>query len=298
MSGFSHRIAVSLLALAIGAPWLFAQQTTKPAATKKKPPAAIAAEQRPVQPQTDLPPSPPPTPEQMPPSAPQVTYGNGLLSIVARNSTLRDVLAAVRARTGMVIEGASDSAFERVAVQLGPAPVEDVLRSLLQGSRFDYVILGSESRPGAVERIILTARQGGAGAPASVAGGNAPSPAQTAPAQPNTAEENPEEVDEESEPAPMEQPAQVAPGTQQPLPQPGIPPQQQGAPGQPGYPGAAVTPEHQTPSPEPNQQAPDAQQQQQQQQPKTPEQLLRELQQMQQREREQQQQQQQSQPPE
>src|ERR1700693_5969604 len=50
------------------------------------------------------PPPPPPTLEQMPAVPPKVRFINGLLTIVAENSTLNDVLRAVRAQTGAAVE--------------------------------------------------------------------------------------------------------------------------------------------------------------------------------------------------
>ncbi len=95
--------------------------------------------------------------EQLPPTPPDVTYSQGQLKISAHNSTLRDVLAMVRSRTGVAIEGPVNQANDRVVVELGPAPVGDVLRQLLEGSKFDYIILGNAGKPG-VERVILSLR--------------------------------------------------------------------------------------------------------------------------------------------
>ncbi len=58
--------------------------------------------------------------------------------------------------------------------QLGPGLPRDVLNNLLNGSKFDYVILGVTGDPGAVEKVILTPRQGGA---TITAQGNTRSPA-------------------------------------------------------------------------------------------------------------------------
>src|SRR5215471_15820795 len=67
--------------------------------------APVAAPNRPMVPQSQVligPPAPiPPTPEQMPPSAPKVTYQNGLLSVESVNSRLIDILSGIRNKTGM-----------------------------------------------------------------------------------------------------------------------------------------------------------------------------------------------------
>ena len=105
-------------------------------------------------------PPPPPTLQQMPALPPKVRYSNGLLTIVAENSTLGDILRAVRTQTGAAVE-IPPNATERVVTHLGPGPVRDVLVSLLHGSHFNYVMLGSPTHPGMLDRIILTSKSGG-----------------------------------------------------------------------------------------------------------------------------------------
>jgi hypothetical protein len=109
-------------------------------------------------------PAPPPaTLEQSAPTAPRVTFQNGQLTIDAANSTLSQVLRAVQSRTGASIDIPSGAGNERVVAQLGPGQPRDVLNTLLNGSKFDYVILGViGGDPGAVQKVILTPRQGGA----------------------------------------------------------------------------------------------------------------------------------------
>lgn len=109
--------------------------------------------------------------EQVPPVPPQVTYTNGQLTIVAHNSTLGDVLRAVHKQTGADVELPSNLT-DRVVTDLGPGPPRDVLTTLLNGSHFDYVMLGSPSDPTHIERLVLTARS----APETASA--APAPAQ------------------------------------------------------------------------------------------------------------------------
>jgi hypothetical protein len=49
---------------------------------------------------------------------------------------------------------------ERIAVHLGPAPIREVLSSLLYGTNFNYVIQSAEDDDGAIGKVILTAREG------------------------------------------------------------------------------------------------------------------------------------------
>jgi hypothetical protein len=96
--------------------------------------------------------------------------------IDASNATLTQVLRAVQSQTGASMEIPSSAASERVVAQLGPGQPKDVLNTLLNGSRFDYVILGVTGNPGAVQKVILTPRQGGTGANVNSAQNNNPPP--------------------------------------------------------------------------------------------------------------------------
>jgi hypothetical protein len=198
------------------------------------------------------------TPRNLLPSRPpRVTYGNGMLSIVADNSTLADVLSAVRQKTGAYVEAPPSAASERIVISIGPAPANAVLTSLLNGSRFDYIILGSTQAQGAPQRLILREKQGSAQASAASPGntGMASNPSRNIAASPvNQLPPEAPEAEEESPPE-ADIPEEVQPDVQQ----------QQPAAGQPG--------------------------QQGQPQVKTPEQLLEELKQMQQQQQLQQQQQ-------
>ncbi len=115
-----------------------------------------------VQPQLPALPSGPTGPLQpmpldsMAPVEPHVTYENGQLTIVAANSTLGDILNAVREQTRAQIE--MPDARERVVTHLGPGPAQKIIAELLNGSGFDYVLLGSSRDPSVLTRVILVAR--------------------------------------------------------------------------------------------------------------------------------------------
>lgn len=218
---------------------------------------------------------------------PQVSYQNGQLTIQSQNSTLGDILAAVRRQTGAQIEVPPGANAQRIATRLGPASPRDVVTSLLNASGFDYVILGSNQAPGSVERVILTGKH-------AVSSQPAPNVAQGAPQQPapgpTPAEVAPEGEEEmEQQPVVEEQPQ---PEEQQPPPQEGQQPglgQQQ--PQQPqANPGGA-------PAQFPAQPQSSEQQNPNQPQVKTPDQLLQELQRMQQQQQQQERQQKEQAPP-
>lgn len=97
------------------------------------------------------------TPEQRPAAPPSVTYQNGKLTVFAKNSRLSDILRAIAEKTGASID-VPEGANERVVSQLGPAPARDVMSALLNGSHFNYVMVGTETDPDAVARVVLTAK--------------------------------------------------------------------------------------------------------------------------------------------
>ena len=94
--------------------------------------------------------------DTMPPVPPHVTYDKGQLTIVASNSTLADILRAVKKQTGAEID--IPDARERVVTHIGPAPAQEVISELLNGSRFNYVLLGSPENPEVLTRVVLMAR--------------------------------------------------------------------------------------------------------------------------------------------
>ena len=210
---------------------------------------------------TQADPTPPPapiaqlTPEQMPAEAPWVSLQNGNLTVESRNSTLGDILAAIRRQTGAEIDALPGGGRERVAAHLSGSP-RDVIAALLDGSKLGYVILGEPGDPNVVRKVVLTML------PAGGAEGTVPASASTI--QPHRPQEEEEETPEENTEADRNpalsqppQPPQVPPdnASGQPTGQPPeqIPPQPQQA-GQPGAPSSGD------------------------QQGKTPEQLLQDLQ--------------------
>ena len=164
--------------------------------------AAAGAESRNIKPPLSSPlASAPPVPEalvpeQMPPLPPRVTYRNGLLTIVATNSTLSDILHDVAVRTGATVEAPANLIGQRVAARIGPAPPRDVMADLLAG--LDYIVIGASNDPGAIRNIILSPNNS-----SGLTVGTASMPA--AQAQGPTA--SAEELAEPAEPEPAPQPA-------------------------------------------------------------------------------------------
>jgi hypothetical protein len=190
---------------------------------------------------------------------PQVSYQGSQLTIVAPNSTLADILRAVRKQTGAEIE--IPAAPERVVTHLGPGPARDVLAELLNGSRFNYVLLGSPGNETMLTRVVLVPKTGQSSTPAPApdtpAGvsqaANAPPADQDAQPDANDAEANDETNadDNADQAAEAEQPPAAAPdqpGVKTPqqmlqeMQQRQLQMQQQQPAGQPPVPGSGVPP--------------------------------------------------------
>jgi hypothetical protein len=197
---------------------------------------------------TPAPPPPQLTPEQGPSSPPEVSFQGGQLTIVARNSTMGDVLTAVKQRTGAAVDMPAVSS-ERVVGRFGPGAPRDVMAQLLNGSHYDYVLVGSPADPGSLKKVVLMARANGP-EPAAQPQQNQPARRGNPNLQavPDVASDDQQQEDNSAAETPeaQEQPEQEEP-------QPEAPPSEQ--PQQPSPNGPMV---------------------------KTPEQLLRELQQQQQ----------------
>jgi hypothetical protein len=123
---------------------------------RRKAPVKQQPAQQPAPPAAPVPPS---TLEHQPATPPQVSFDAGKLTIVARNSILADVLRAVKAKTGADVD-VPGNASERVVGFFGPGSPRDVLASLLNGSHFNYVLLGSPSNANDLKHVILIAKSG------------------------------------------------------------------------------------------------------------------------------------------
>ena len=155
MSGGRAQFVFVLLA---GAVCLAA--TSPGPATRHHAAAKHTLKQVPVTPDPAPVPPPPPqilaplTLEQIPALPPEVSYRDDELTITTQNSTLGDVLRAVRAQTHAAVD-VPGNATERVVGHFGPGPAREVLAELLNGSHFNYVLLGSAANPSGLERVVL-----------------------------------------------------------------------------------------------------------------------------------------------
>ena len=92
----------------------------------------------------------------------EVTYFNGLLGIRANKATLSEVLYAVQQRTGAEVSIAAGAEQEKVVADIAPGPAPEVLARLLNGSRFNFLILSAVDDPRKLGRVILSVRPDGA----------------------------------------------------------------------------------------------------------------------------------------
>ncbi len=91
----------------------------------------------------------------------QVSYRNGLLGIRANKATLAEVLTAIQQQTGADISSAPGAEQEIVAADIEPAPAPEVLARLLNGSKFNFLIVSAADDARKLDRVILTARTEG-----------------------------------------------------------------------------------------------------------------------------------------
>jgi hypothetical protein len=147
---FSSLLSSScVFTLALGAAYAQAQTSTEP--TK---PAGNAA----VAPVTPASAAKSRLPAEMPAMPPKVTCTGGQLTIVADNSTMSSVFAAIHGCIGATIDLPSGSSSTRMFADLGPGPTTQVLQLLLSSTDLDYVIQLSNSDSSKIQAVLLTAR--------------------------------------------------------------------------------------------------------------------------------------------
>ncbi len=165
------------------------QPTAKAAASATMPPAmhsaAPVAMARVVPPTTTAPATVQPAPvvpALPPPPRMSVDFKNGKLKIFSDRASLAEVLAEVRRRTGADIGIPAGASQEQVFGTLGPGAPRDVMAALLNGSHFNFVMVGTDRDPTQLRSVLLTPRDG---APLSV-------PATTEPQQPAVVDSQPD----------------------------------------------------------------------------------------------------------
>jgi hypothetical protein len=113
-------------------------------------------------------PAPVPAPHAVLPPAPRVAvnFKDGQLTIDAEKATLAEVLYQVHMTTGADIAIPAGAERETVIVKAGPGLATKVMSEVLNGSHFNFVVVGSEQDQNALRSIILTAKNGEESPPA------------------------------------------------------------------------------------------------------------------------------------
>lgn len=93
-----------------------------------------------------------------PPKNIQVSFRDGLLSIAANKASLAEVLYEIHLRTGADIPIPAGAEQEKIIVKTGPAPANQAMATLLNGTGFNFVLVGSEQDPSALRSVILSPR--------------------------------------------------------------------------------------------------------------------------------------------
>jgi hypothetical protein len=93
--------------------------------------------------------------EELPASAPSVSYRSGKLLVDADNATLGEILNLIGKEIGAQIEKPAAADHERTAAHLSGSPAR-VIAALLDDGKFNFIILYPPQQPDHVQRVILT----------------------------------------------------------------------------------------------------------------------------------------------
>jgi hypothetical protein len=88
----------------------------------------------------------------------RVEFRDGKLSIWADKATLASVLYEIQRRTGAEVSIPPSASQEKIVADIPPSPAREAIAALLDGSNFDFILIGSDKDPQALHSIILTAR--------------------------------------------------------------------------------------------------------------------------------------------
>lgn len=83
-----------------------------------------------------------------------VDFRNGQLSVVADDAELGKVLHQVGEKTGASVEVAPEVTGERVIAHLGPGPAAEIVATLLNSPRIDFIMMGSNDQ-NSISRLIV-----------------------------------------------------------------------------------------------------------------------------------------------
>jgi hypothetical protein len=101
--------------------------------------------------------APPPPPKKIEVEVQQ----DGKLRLVSDKANLAEVLNEIRAQLNADIAVPAGAEQEVVAVMLGPGTQREVISKLLEGSRYNFIIVGTDADANKVERVILSPKSTG-----------------------------------------------------------------------------------------------------------------------------------------
>jgi hypothetical protein len=101
-------------------------------------------------------PSAPPPPPKV-----EITLQDDKLRLVSNKASLAEVLNELRAKLNADIGVPVGAEQEVVAVMLGPGTQREVISKLLEGSRYNFIIVGTDQDANKVERVILSPKTPG-----------------------------------------------------------------------------------------------------------------------------------------
>jgi hypothetical protein len=91
----------------------------------------------------------------------EVTLEDDKLRLVSNKASLAEVLNELRAKLNADIGVPTGAEQEVVAVMLGPGTQREVISKLLEGSRYNFIIVGTDQDANKVERVILSPKTPG-----------------------------------------------------------------------------------------------------------------------------------------
>ena len=127
-------------------------------------------------------PPPPVPPAEQQPQAAKVTFTHGQVSIDATNASLMQILNQISQQTGMVVQGLDHD--ERIYGKYGPDAVSGTLQALLNGTGYNYVIIGggTEHTPATLQLTPANATGSSSSPPITAGAASATDPQTTTPA--------------------------------------------------------------------------------------------------------------------
>lgn len=100
--------------------------------------------------------APPPAPKKV-----EVSLQDDKLRLVSNKASLAEVLNELHAQLNADIPIPAGAEQELVAVVLGPGTQREVISKLLEGSRYNFIIVGTDQDANKVERVILSPKTPG-----------------------------------------------------------------------------------------------------------------------------------------